>query len=168
MATTFEIRPIAPVYARDGYAYRTWPLASAQTFKAGAAIVQSSGEFSEAGTNPAAIVGFATAAADDYAWKEDTFGTVVPSVPVALANQEFRGTLATGSGNYTAADVSAQIGATYGLTKHSVAGVWVVDQAKTTTNARVQITGVDQEAADGDINIPVTFVVLPDNRDVVD
>ena len=53
------------------------------------------------------------------------------------------------------------------LTKQGGAGYWAVDYAKDSSAQRVRITGVDSEAADGDVNIPVTFVILPANQVVI-
>lgn len=138
-------------------------MAASQTFKTGAPLAKSAadGTVEEAGTNPAAIIGIATAPASGYDWQYDTLKTVAKSMPFATADQEFRGTLYG-----TIADVSAVIGATYGVTKQA-SGYWTVDAAKNASNQRVTITGVDDGVKDGDINIPVTFTILPANRAVV-
>jgi hypothetical protein len=159
---TFAIRPIHPVKRLDGYTFLDLPLAAAQTFEAGAPVYRDPagpGTVAEAGTNPSLIAGFFLAAAADYAWKEDTFGTVVPSVPFATADQEFRGTF---EGTFAANDV----GAIFGITRHS-SGVWVVDKTKSGSNQRVRITGIDDEVAVGDVNPPVRFVVIEANRQVI-
>lgn len=158
MAKTYAIRPIRVVRDDDSRGYITRPLAAAQTFKEGAPVTFASGVFTEAGTDPSSIAGFATAPADGYAWMEDTFGTAVPMVPVAPADREFRGTLA---GTYAASD----IGTSYGLLKDA-SGYWVVDKSDT-VNTRVTVTGVEADAEVGDTNVPVTFVVLPANRQVL-
>lgn len=156
---TFEIRPITPVYFNEWYRYRTPPLADSQTFLKGAPVVITAGKTNEAGTNPALIAGFTTADADSYDWNYDTLGMVEGNVPIALSTHEFRGTLV---GTFAAADV----GATFGVTKGGD-GVWYVDRAKSASNQRVTITGTDDEVAVGDVNVPVTFVVLPANRQAV-
>lgn len=164
MATTHELRPIYPVDGGDNadFDFRNWKVGSGETFKRGAFLVDGgNGEVDEASDNPASIIGVSTAAAADYAWQKDTFGTVAPGMPFATADTEFGGTLVG-----TIGDVSAVIGATYGVTKQS-SGYWAVDSAKSSGNQRVRITGVDGEAADGDVDIPVTFVILPANQVVI-
>lgn len=161
---THELRPIYPVDGGDNadFDFRNWPVKSGETFLKGSFLVDATdGEVAEAGENPSAIIGVSLAGAADYDWQYDTFGTVVPSMPFATADTEFRGTLVG-----TIADVSAVIGATYGVTKQA-SGYWAVDSAKSSSNQRVRITGVDGEAADGDVNIPVTFVILPANQVVI-
>jgi hypothetical protein len=155
---TFAIRPISPVKAKGDEEFVTYPLAAAQTFTTGApAILTSGGTVQETGADPASILGFFMADAADYDWKDDTFGNVSPAVPIALADQEFRGTLL---GTY---DAAVDVGRPYGLA--SSAGTWVVDRAETTAT-RVVITGVEDDAVDGDINVPVTFRVMAANRQV--
>lgn len=156
---TWAIRPIRPVHRRDGYTWKTLPLASGETFEEGAIVLRDSdGNFAECAADPASIAGVSMAAVSDYSWQEDTFGTVVPRVPVALADQEFRGTL---EGTYAAADV----GASYGVVLDAT-GYWTIDKSET-ANKRVQITGVDDEVAVGDVNPPVRFVFLTANRQVI-
>lgn len=160
MATTFALRPISPVIRNESYRYVTPPLAAAQDFTKGApALLNVTGTVQEAGANPAAILGFFSADAEQYDWKEDTLGKVTPAVPVALATGVFRGSLV---GTFAAADV----GATFGITEQ-VDGTWTVDRAKTGGDARVRVLGVDDEVVVGDINVPCTFAVLEANRQVV-
>lgn len=147
---------------KEGETFRTIALAASQTFLAGAPAILATDDntVEEGGADPASIVGFFLADAEDYAWMYDTFGTVVPAVPVALANAEFRGTL---KGTYAkATDV---IGKAYGLVKDA-SGYWTVDKADT-TNTRVTITGIEDGVANGDIDVPIRFVVLPANRAVI-
>lgn len=154
---------------KEGETYRTRPLAAAQDFAKGTPIVATSGAdtFQEAGSDPATIVGFATAGSADYAWKEDTFGTVTPAVPVAMADQEFRGSIASAdsSSPTVISDVSAVVGATYGLVKDAETGYWVLSSAP--TNKIAKVTGLDYGVADGDANITVRFVIVPTARDVI-
>lgn len=155
---TWATRPIAPVKRLDGYTFVTYPLAAAQDFERGALVLRNAdGNIAECGADPASIAGVALAAVADYAWQDDTFGKVSPRVPVATADQEFRGTLL---GTFAAADV----GASYGVVDS--AGTWVVDKADA-VNTRVQIVGVDDEVAVGDVNPPVRFVFLVANRQVI-
>lgn len=157
---TWEIRPIAPVRVKGDEEYRTYPLAASQDFQAGApAVLQNDGTVQEASADPTDILGFFLADAADYDWKDDTFGFVDPSVPVALADMEFRGTL---QGTYSA---SADFDAEYGLVEDATTGYWVVDRSETTTTS-VVITGVDDDVEDGDTDVPVTFRVLAANRQV--
>lgn len=163
MATTHEIRPFYPVSGGDDadFGFRNRPQASAQTFLAGAVLTETTGgAVQEAGANPTPILGVATAPAAGYDWEYNTLGTVVPTMPVALATSEFRGTYLADA----IPSVSALVGTTVGITKHAT-GYWVVDGAKTSSNQRVRITGA--EGADGDSNVPVTFVFLEANRMVI-
>lgn len=157
MATTYAIMPIRPAKAGEGDTYVNYPLAAAQTFELGAPLLLATGAVQEAGADPALILGFATAAHDSYDWMASTRGDVVAKVPVALADQEFRGTL---EGTFAAADV----GTAFGLVLDAT-GYWTVDRSDT-SNTRVRVTGVDDGVAVGDINVPCTFVVLPANRQV--
>jgi hypothetical protein len=160
MATTYALRPISPVIFNEGYRYVNPPLAAAQDFKKGApALLNTTGTVQEAGADPATILGFFTADAAQYDWKDDTLGTVNPSVPVALSTHVFRGTL---KGTFAAADV----GASFGLTEQA-GGIWTVDRAKTGGDARVIILSVEDGVAVADIDVPVTFSVLSANRQVV-
>jgi hypothetical protein len=160
MPTTYALRPISPVIFNEGYRYVTNPLAAAQDFKKGApAFLNTTGTVQEAGVNPAAILGFFTADAAQYAWKDDTLGTVDPAVPVALSTHVFRGTL---KGTFAAADV----GASFGLTEQA-GGIWTVDRAKTGGDARVVVLSVEDEVAVADIDVPITFTVIAANRQVV-
>jgi hypothetical protein len=154
---TFAIRNISPVRAKGDEEYLTYPLAAAQDFSKGAPAVLLNGATQETGTDPAAILGFFTSDAASYAWQADTFGNVTASVPVAVADQEFRGTL-----EGTAA-VPNDIDTEYGLVESG--GVWVVDRSETGA-ARVVITGFDDVVANGDIDAPCTFRVLAANRQV--
>lgn len=166
---TFAIRPIGEQYNTASTRFHTPDVDPAADFLTGAFVVLNGEVIEEAGTNPALIYGVATADAKSYDWVKDTHGHGVPAVPVALANQEFRGTLL---GTFNAA---ADIGTNYGVTKDS-SGYWVVDKSKTGANARVTVTGTDRIASptdggiipieDGDINVPVTFVIIPANRQV--
>jgi hypothetical protein len=154
---TFAIRNISPVRAKGDEEYLTYPLAAAQDFSKGAPAVLLNGATQETGTDPAAILGFFTSDAASYAWQADTFGNVTASVPVAVADQEFRGTL-----EGTAA-VPNDIDTEYGLVESG--GVWVVDRSETGA-ARVVITGFDDVVENGDIDAPCTFRVLAANRQV--
>lgn len=170
MAKTHELIPFYPV---DGagdkdFRFRNRPIGSGETFKRGAVLVDGgNGEVDEAAANPSAIIGVSLNAAADYAWQYNTPGTVVPSMPFATADQEFRGTYTDGTSSsaVVVADVDALIGATRGVTKDSDTGYWIVDSTKDASNQRVTITGVEGE--DGDSNIPVRFVFLPANRVVI-
>ncbi len=171
MAKVHEVIPFYPVDGGDDkdFSFRNRPIGAGETFKTGAVLVDGThGAVDEAGTNPAAIIGVALADAAGYAWQSDTFGTVVPSMPFATADQEFRGTFAADDAVQTpvvTADVSAIIGNTYGVTLDTDTGYWIVDSSKSASNQRVTITGVEGE--DGDSNVPVTFTILPANRVVI-
>lgn len=155
---TWAIRPMHPVKRLDGYTFVTYPIADSETFLAGAVVLRDSdGNIAECGADPAVIAGIALHSVAD-ANPADTFGTVVSRVPVATANQEFRGTL---EGTFAAADV----GAKYGLVLDAT-GYWTVDKSET-SNTRVQIVGKDDEVAVGDVNAPVRFVFLAANRQVI-
>lgn len=161
MAKTYAVRPIIPAKYKEGESYRTIPLAASQTFESGAIVTLSGGKVAEAGTDPSSILGVALAAADDYDWMEDTHGTVFPSVPIAMPDQEFRGTLL---GTYNSA--THVIGFECGVVKDSTTGFWCVDPSDT-NNKRVRITGIDHTAENGDTNVPVRFVFLAANQAVV-
>ena len=170
MATTFKIRPMGEQYNTPSTRFKTPDVAASADFEVGAVVFLDDGVTTEAGVNPANILGVATAASDSYDWQKDTQGFVTPSVPVALADEEFRGTLL---GTFNRA---ADLGTEYGITKDVTTGFWVVDKAKTSTNARVHVLGVERVATsedgishdivDGDINVPVTFMFIPEYRQV--
>lgn len=162
MATTYALRHISPVIFNEGHRYVTPKLAAAQDFKKGApALMAATGTVAEAGVNPALILGFFTADAAQYSWKDDTFGKVDPAVPVALSTHIFRGSL---KGTFAAADVGAQ----FGLTEQAN-GIWTLDRAKDvdSTHHRALVLSVEDGVAVGDIDVPVTFTVLPANRQAV-
>ena len=169
---THAIRPIAPLYRVGDETFRQVTLSASQDFSEGAVIVQnaSDGTYEEGGTDPSAISGIALAAADDYTWREDTFGFTAQAVPVASPDQVFRGSLASAAATeaspVTTADVSAQIGVSYGLVENTDSGYWVVDQTDT-TNTRVRIVGIDDDMEDGDGNIVVEFVILAANQEAI-
>lgn len=155
---TFAIRPMAPVKRLEAYTFLTAPIATGATFKAGALVLRDNdGKFSECGADPALVGGIALHAVAD-ANPADTFGKVVPLVTVAASDQEFRGTF---EGTWAADDV----GKSYGVVLDAT-GFWTVDKTDT-VNTRVRITGVEDGVAVGDVNVPVTFVILPANRQVI-
>ena len=157
----FKIRPISPSRYNESQRFHTYPLSAGQDFQKGAPVVlEAGGTVAETGTDPASILGFATADKSGYDWQTDSFGHVTPRVPVAESTQEFRGTL---TGTHVAA---TDIGAEFGLVEDGTTGYWVVDRTETTA-ARVTIIGVEDEAVDGDTNVPVRFIVLSANRQVV-
>ena len=171
MPTTFAFRNISPVIFNESYRYKTYPLDAGETFVKGAPAVLDDGVVAETGANPAAILGFFTADADQYDWKEDTFGHVEPAVPVALATGTFRGTMSHATGTVGGVAFTWEwdpdvIGDTFGITENAD-GVWVVDAEKDAANQRVVVLGVDDEVEADDINPPVIFAVLPANRQVV-
>jgi len=150
---TWNIRPITPVYWNESNRYVSYPLAAAQDFSKGAPVVLGTdGTISEAGADPALILGFATSSAAQ-ANPADTFGYNSQNVPVALADQTFRGTL---EGTYNAA---TDIGDQFGIVEDAT-GYWTVDRADT-ANVVVTVLDVgDDDVADGDVNPPVIFRVI--------
>lgn len=165
----FKIRPFGEQYNTPSTRFKTPHVEDGETFLVGAVVTLDGGYTVEADANPTNILGVATANADSYDWQSDTHGFVEPSVPVALADEVFRGTLL---GTF---DRDTDLGAEYGITKDST-GFWVVDKAKTTTNARVHVLGVERvatseegithEIVDGDVNVPITFMFIPEYRQV--
>lgn len=154
---TYAIRPISPVFRNEAYRFVTYPVKANETFKKGAAVLlNADGEVEECGADPALVLGFATADVGQYAWQKDTLETVKPSVPVALADQTFRGTL---EGTY---DADGHIGVDFGLVKDAT-GYWTVDETDE-TNVRVILIGVDDGVVDGDVNVPCTFTVISSVR----
>lgn len=149
--------------------FRNRPIAATpeQTFKKGAPLIPGAatgelGHVKEPTTNALAtgILGFATSDAAGYDWEYNTLGDVVPGMPFATSDQEFRGTYKDSA----IADVKALIGTSKDLAKDS-SGYWVV--ASTSSAARVKITGIDDAAQNGDTDIPVTFVVLTAQQGVI-
>lgn len=168
MANTFKIRAFGEQYNASDTRFGTKAPASGQVFKAGAPVVLGSGgEISEIASKAATeIYGVVTADADSYDWAADTHGKVLPKIPVALAGEEFHGTLL---GTFANAD----IGGEFGLSKQG--DTWVVDKSET-TDKRVVVTGIDPiainddgvtvEVKAGDINVPISFMFLPAYRQV--
>jgi hypothetical protein len=162
---TFEVRAISPVYFNESYRYRTFPPATAEDFNKGTPVELDTGEIKEVGDHPGAtggeeILGFTTAAEEQYDWAHDTFEFVEGAVPVALATGVFRGTL---KGTFAAADVGSDFGM---LAPHTNYPYWVVNRAET-TDVIARIVGVDDEVEVGDVDVPVRFIILPANRQVV-
>lgn len=167
---TFKIRPMGEQYNTPSTRFKTPHVDDGADFEVGAVVVLDGGVTVEASANPTNILGVATAASDSYDWQKDTHGFVEPSVPVALADEVFRGTLL---GTFSRDD---DLGAEYGITKNAGTGFWVVDKAKTGANARVHVLevervatseeGITHEIVDGDINVPVTFMFIPEYRQV--
>jgi len=124
--------------------------ASGATFEAGDVLILSSGEATDAGTNPGAgtILGVSCNAYDAApGYNMANQPTVVThrakNTSVYMANGNiFKGKLTNGSATLIA-PVTADIGASYGITENS--NVWSVDKNKTTTNARVVITKIDTD-----------------------
>lgn len=166
----FKIRPFGEQYNTPSTRFKTPHVEESESFLVGAVVTLDGGYTVEAGTNPTNILGVATADAGSYDWQRDTHGFVEPSIPVALADEVFRGTLL---GTFSRDD---DLGAEYGITKDSTTGYWVVDKTKTGANARVHVLGVERvatseegishEIVDGDVNVPVTFMFIPEYRQV--
>lgn len=172
MPTTYAIRPIHPVKRTESSIFKSFPLDGAADFEPGTPVTVSvGGEMDEcdgagATGRVTAIAGFALAGTADYEWKDDTFNTVVPAIPFAVSDQEFRGTL---EGTFEAND----IGQVYGLAE-STDDIWVVDKDLTTNSGTggenqtsVIVVGVDDEVEVDDINVPCRFIVLRDQRQVI-
>lgn len=171
MATVHKLRPIYPVDGADerDFSYRNRPIATSpeQSFKKGAPLIPGAGtgelgHVKEPTDNATAtgILGFATSDAAGYEWEYNTLGDVVPGMPFATSDQEFRGTYKASD----IADVKALIGTSKDLAKDS-SDYWVV--ASSNSAARVKITGIDDAAQNGDTDIPVTFVVLAAQQGVI-
>lgn len=164
MATTWDIRPISPVRWQEKEAYRNFKLHAGQTFLKGAPLIFATDDntVEEGGTDPTPIVGFAAADADGYDWQKDTFQTVFPSMPVALAEGNvFRGSLI---GTYDA-DVHV-LGWDCGIVEDGSSGYWGLDETDE-SNVLARIVGFEDGVADGDVNIPVLFVVIEADRTVI-
>lgn len=166
----YAIRPFGEQFNTHRTRYRA-PVVGEADFGEGAVVFLDDGALDEAGADPSEILGVATAASDSYDWQADTHGLVQPKVPVALADEEFRGTLL---GTFDEEDIGKQ----FGITLHDDDGtdVWVVDRAKTGESARVTVLDVDRiaitnegvitEVAGGDENVPVSFMFIPEFRQV--
>jgi len=155
---TWNIRPISPVYWNESNRYLTYPVASGADFSKGAPVVlNTDGEIAEAGADPSLILGFATCAASE-ATPADTFGYAEQRVPVALADQVFRGTL---EGTL---DIDADISDQFGLVEDAT-GYWTIDRSDT-SNVVVTVIGYEDGVANGDVNPPVRFKVIDTVRQV--
>lgn len=109
------------------------PLAAAQTFKTGAAVLRDgSANIAECGADPAVIYGFSEEAAGK--------NPVDPlKVIVAKATEKAKWWMPC-SANPT----SANSGVSYGITKDAD-GIWYVDFTKTAASARVYVHQVDTD-----------------------
>jgi hypothetical protein len=115
----------------------------------GSVLILTSGVYNLAGTDPTIIAGVALQAVDTSPGFQAA-NNPVPitgretkmSIAVADRNTTFWATLTNGSSTRIAG-ATADIGAIYGITAYS--GVWTVDKAKLTTDARVSIVGIDTE-----------------------
>ena len=154
MATTYDIRPIAPVVANEAFRFGTYPAHAGEDFKKGTPVTLGlTGTITEVNDDATTgILGFTLAGTADYVWMDDTFGIVNPMIPVAYADQVFRGTL---EGTY---DADGHIGVDFALHEDAT-GFWTVDETNE-TNISVLLIGVDDGVVDGDINVPCTFVVI--------
>jgi len=144
---------------------RSFEFVTSQAFIKGAALAFSSGQVTEAGSNPASIVGFAAEAAQTKpGWQAANNPTVFTGrvqecdVFVADRSQVFSGQFVNNSSTAVAPAV-ADIGVSYGIKSYTVGGVgeWYVDKNLTAGNARVSIVDIDL-----DIGI-VLFKVLEAN-----
>jgi hypothetical protein len=127
---------------------RSLPYTTGQTFKKYALVVETTaGEVSEAGADPAAIVGVALQGAGTglgYGGANSTETTVVTGraqeVSVAIANREtiFHGRGVNG-GTDPVVPLQTHVGEQYGVAK--VGDDWVIDFAETTTKI-VQIVDI--------------------------
>lgn len=115
----------------------------------GSVLAYSSGEYTLAGTDPATIAGVALQD-KDTAPGYQAANNPVPitgreqkiAIAVADKTSTFWATLTNGSSTRVT-PAQTDVGAQYGITAYN--GVWTVDRAKTTTSARVIVTGIDLE-----------------------
>lgn len=122
---------------------------SASSIVNGSVLIFSSGQYQVAGTNPALIAGVAlqdkdTAPGYQAANNPNPITGRQQKISVAQADRTavFSATLTNGTSTRIT-PAQADVGAQYGITAYS--GVWTVDKAKTTTDARVSIVGIDTE-----------------------
>lgn len=122
---------------------------TADTIVIGSVLILTSGIYNLAGTDPAVIAGVALQAKDtapgfQAANNPTTITGRETKIAIAVAdrNTVFSATLTNGSSTRVAPAVT-DIGAIYGITAYS--GVWTVDKAKLTTDARVSIVGYSLE-----------------------
>lgn len=150
---TWNTRPITPAYWNESNRYLTYPVATGEDFGKGAPVIlNTDGEIEEAGADPSLVLGFATCAASE-ATPADTFGYADARLPVALADQVFRGTL---EGTL---DIDADISDQFGLVDDATSGYWTIDRSDT-SNVVVTVIGYEDGVADGDVNPPVLFKVI--------
>lgn len=109
----------------------------------------STGEVNLAGTNPSLVAGIAlqdkdTAPGYQAANNPNPITGREQKISYAVAdrNTTFWATLTNGSSTRIT-PAQTDVGSQYGITAYS--GVWTVDKAKTTTDARVQIVAIDLE-----------------------
>lgn len=110
--------------------------AATSTWAIGAPLVNSSGYLAEAGTNPTAVVGFATAAATGVT------GADVEYIPAYTDTLEFEISIDTGGSIGTGSLANTNVMSTFGLTRDSTSKFWFADTAKTaTTYINVRLMG---------------------------
>lgn len=147
-----QVLGFGPAYGPQGGTPLLLPFnaTSGSDFEVGTVLVLSSGEVAAAGANPAAgtILGVAMSPDDgapgyNMANQPSVVTHRTKNLSVAMANGNvFRGKL-TNNSSAVIAPVTADIGASYGITAHS--GVWYVDKNKTGADARVVIVKIDTD-----------------------
>lgn len=131
--------PKFPVYPNTGRFIRRYPLAAAQTFKEGAAVVlDANGDVTECGADPALILGFA---AHDAGADPDTTQCLVY---VAKPDSTFVMMC-------TSDPVQADEGDSYGVVKDGDA-IWLVDRTDT-TNLRVKVEKVYLDRKQAEVSV---------------
>lgn len=112
-------------------------------------VYNASGELALAGADPALIAGIALQAKDTAPGYQAANNPVVSTyrqqklaAAIADRNSTFSAAIVNGSA-VRIPPIQADVGAQYGIT--NLSGIWVVDKAKTTTAARVQVVAIDLE-----------------------
>lgn len=124
------------------------PLAAAQTFKTGAAVLRDgSGNIAECGADPASIYGFSTGVAT-----KNPVDATKAIIMKAFEGQKFWM-------QCNVDPVAANSGINYGITKDAD-GIWYVDFTKTAGTARVYVHDIDTDTK------RVLVSVLAANRQV--
>lgn len=120
---------------------------ASQTFKKGVPVVWSSGLVVEASANPTAIVGISTMAGQNVTTSPTAY--VIPALKNLVFEITVDGALSGSNAPGTGSLATANIGATYGISKDAASGQWYLDTSKSGANQVATLLGFQTSPSSG-------------------